>query len=293
MGSGTFTTSSYTSYSYDSGKTLDSRGYVTSGQTFTERSVNKLLRAKDVIRECVNTDEHPNTLPVILALDVTGSMGGACKRTAEALGPIVLNLLEKHPKADIEFLIMGIGDVEYDDAPIQASQFESDIRISKAIDNLYIEGGGGGNRYESYSAAWFFGLNRTKLDCYDKQRRKGDIITLGDEPLNPTLRGNLLKEAIGGQVENGSISSTELYEEAKKKFDIYHIAIDDSESSYSVYANGIKSSFGKLLGDNLKVSTINSLPKTIENCVSKSVEEREEMASSAPQFLNEKNEITW
>ena len=211
MGSGTFTTSSYTSYSCSVGKTLDSNGYVTSGQTFTERTVNKLLNAKNCIRECVNTKEHPNTLPVILALDVTGSMGGACKRTAEALGPIIMGLLNKYPNNDIEFMIMGIGDIECDYSPVQASQFESDIRISNAIDKLYIEGGGGGNDYESYSAAWFFGLNRTKLDCYDKQGRKGIIITMGDEPLNPSLDDRLLKEAIGGETANGEISSEALY----------------------------------------------------------------------------------
>ena len=294
MGSGTYSASSYVTYSCSSGKTLDSRGYVTSGQTFDERSVNKLLNAKNCIRECVNTKEHPNTLPVILALDVTGSMGGACKRTAEALGPIVMGLLNKHPNDDIEFMIMGIGDIECDYSPIQASQFESDIRISKAIDKIYIEGGGGGNAYESYSAAWFFGLNRTKLDCYDKQDRKGIIITMGDEPLNPFLDGRLLKEAIGGETTSGKILSKDLYNKAKEKFDIYHIAIDDRESSYSHYASRIDSTFGQLLGENLKISTIEDLPKVIEDCVSKSITSKNAISSvKKEKVINENGEITW
>ena len=93
MGGGSFDYSSYRSYSTSCGKTLDSRGYVTKGQTFDRSYMASELDPKNVIRECCNSKEHPNTLPVILALDVTGSMGTACKRTAEALGPIVLNLL--------------------------------------------------------------------------------------------------------------------------------------------------------------------------------------------------------
>ncbi|WQJ53577.1 MAG: hypothetical protein [Wendovervirus sonii] len=49
---------------------------------------------ENVIRECVNTPEHPNTVPVIPGLDVTGSMGGACKETSEALAKIFETLFE-------------------------------------------------------------------------------------------------------------------------------------------------------------------------------------------------------
>lgn len=293
MGGGSFDYSSYKTYSTSVGKCVDTRGYVTKGQTFTARSLDKELDPRNVIRECCNSKEHPNTLPVILALDVTGSMGSACKRTAEALGPIVMNLLEKYKDRDIEFLIMGIGDVEYDSYPIQASQFESDVRISKAIDKIYMEHGGGGNMYESYSAAWYFGLNQTKLDCYDKQGRKGVIITMGDEPLNPYLERNGLNEATG-RTAQGNIETKALYEQAKDKFDIYHIAVDDDATAYRSYESLIKKTFGELLGDNLKVATINSLPVMIENCIKQTLEHNGG-GNDKPntQVINEAGEITW
>ena len=194
MGYGSFTTTSYASYSRTAGKIYDDITGRVSGQEFKASRLDESLDPKLFnLRECANNEEHPNTVPVILALDVTGSMGRACKETAEALGVIITNLYEKFK--DIEFCVMGIGDLAYDRAPIQMSQFESDVRIAEALDKIYMEHGGGGNAYESYTAAWYMGLKRTKLDAFDKQGRKGIIITMGDEPLNPYLPKYELNEA--------------------------------------------------------------------------------------------------
>ena len=114
MGSGTFTATSYRCYSESVGKSVDTvTGYITSGQEFIAKSIDSSLDPKRfTIRECCNTEEHPNTIPVILGLDVTGSMGEACMETAKALGVIVTNLYDKFQ--DIEFCVMGIGDIAYD-----------------------------------------------------------------------------------------------------------------------------------------------------------------------------------
>lgn len=269
MGSGSFTHASYSAYNTSRGRTLSSLGRV-EGQSFDATRLDKSLDPRNfTIRECVNSEEHPNTIPVILALDVTGSMGPSCKETAETLGIIMTNLLKKYK--DIEFCIMGIGDLAYDTAPIQMSQFESDVRIAESIDKIFIEKGGGGNSYESYTAAWFMGLYRTKLDCYDKQGRKGIIITLGDEGLNPYLPSYQLSMATKSNPE-GDIETDALYESASKKFDIFHIAVDDPYNCYIRYKDEIKESFGKLLGNRLKVSSINGLSKAIEECISESIE---------------------
>ena len=275
MGGGSFDMSSFRSYSCSVGKSVDSRGFVTSGQTFTSRRLDESLSPKNVIRECVNSSEHPNTLPVILALDVTGSMGSACQRTAEALGTIMCNLLKEHKKDDIEFMVMGIGDMECDEAPVQVSQFESDIRIAKALDKIYMERGGGGNSYESYSAAWLFGLKQTKLDCFDKQGKKGIIITMGDEPLNPMLSAHAVKSFLGEEAKvQGDVDTKKLYAMASKKFDIYHISIDDHSTCYSSSKDRIANTFGQLLGDRAKVSSINTLPAVIEACIAETIQSR-------------------
>lgn len=289
MGSGSFSSSSYEHYSRSLGRDYDSDSGRVSGQTFTAVHIDPSLDPKKFdIRECANSDEHPNTIPVILGLDVTGSMGEACSETAAALGVIITNLYKKIQ--DVEFCVMGIGDLAYDRAPVQMSQFESDIRIAEALDKIYMEHGGGGNRYESYTAAWYMGLRRTKLDCFDIQGRKGIIITMGDEPLNPYLPKDRLNSAVNA-TEEGDVDTRELYRLACEKFDIFHIAVDSPKDCYSSYRKDIESSFGQLLGSRFKVSTINNLASVIEECIIEAVNQSG-LSSSKPQ-VNENGEISW
>lgn len=273
MGGGSWTTSSYTSYTKTKGiktscladgtVTLDSS--YDAQDLYKARKLDEALDPKGVVRECVDSDEHPNTIPVILALDVTGSMGSALEEVSKKLNAIMTETYKK--VKDVEFLVMGIGDLAYDDAPIQASQFESDIRIVEQLDKVYFERGGGGNQYESYTAAWYFAINQTKLDAW-KRGKKGILITLGDEPLNPYLPKEALKRVTGNETLQGDVETKELYNEVIKKYDVYHFAINDSHTCYRYYRDDIKETWGKYLDNNhLKVVTLNELAAQIVSAI--------------------------
>lgn len=79
MGCGSWTTASFVNYATSRGYKTDTRGTITSNysnqEMFKAKNIDAALDPKGVIRECCDNEEHPNTLPVILALDVTGSMG--------------------------------------------------------------------------------------------------------------------------------------------------------------------------------------------------------------------------
>ena len=291
MGSGIFETSSFINYSTSRGRTIDVKGTVTSDnlQDFYQQThIHKDLNPYKVVRECCDSDEHPNTIPVIIGLDVTGSMGRACIKTAQNLNTIITSLYDKFD--DIEFMIMGIGDLSYDNAPIQASQFESDVRIAEHLDKVYMEHGGGGNSFESYTAAWYFGLHHTKLDCW-KRGKKGIIITMGDEPLNPYLPRAPLSEVTGDNLE-ADVETKDLYELTKEKFDIYHIAIDDFDDCYQVYKSRVDASFGDLLKEDYKISTLDKLPSTIVKCIENSVNGYS-TENSVEATNNNSNLISW
>ena len=128
MGGGSWSKNDYETYSTSRGYTYDALSDRVIGHTYTTRQMNPKMFPKDCFRECVNSNEHPNTIPVILGLDVTGSMG-LLDETAAALSKIITSLFDKFK--DIEFMTMGIGDIECDRAPIQIGQFESDVRIAE------------------------------------------------------------------------------------------------------------------------------------------------------------------
>lgn len=268
MGSGSWTRASFENYTGIKGMSVNNAGSISGDyhaqDMFKQRRIAPELDPKKKMRECCDSEEHPNTRPVILALDVTGSMGGAAVEVAKKLNVVMTGLYEK--VADVEFLIMGIGDLAYDDAPIQASQFESDIRIAEQLDKIYFEGGGGGNSYESYTAAWYFGVRHTKLDCWNRGK-KGIIITMGDEPLNPYLPKNPLSRATGDNLQD-DVETKDLYEEASRKFDIYHLAVNDSQTSFRYYESEIKESFGRLLDKNhLRTVSMDNIANAIVDIV--------------------------
>ena len=169
---------------------------------------------------------------------------------------------------DVEFSIMAIGDLAYDSAPIQMSQFESDVRIAEHLDKVYFEGGGGGNCYESYSLAWYCGLNHAQLDCW-KRGKKGIIITLGDEPLNPRLYKDELKKYCGDDIQS-DVDTTELYKRAIEKYDIYHIIIKEGWG-YKRYS--FQSWKDLLPEDHIIETEVKSLDQIIPSIIKKSVED--------------------
>ena len=269
MGSGTWTRDTFTTYSTSVGRSVDSTGSISGSysnqEMFKSRRLDPALDPKNVIRECCDTDEHPNTIPVILALDVTGSMGQTAVEVAKKLNVIMTKLYEE--VADVEFMIMGIGDLSCDSVPIQASQFESDIRIAEQLDKIYFEFGGGGNNYESYTAAWYFGSRHTNLDCL-KRDKKGIIITMGDEQLNPYLPINGrhcgLAKATGDNLQ-ADIETKDLYEEAVKKFDIYHLDVNHGRRYDE---SSIEISFKKYLDDNhFRTVTMDSIVNEIVDII--------------------------
>ena len=262
MGSGAWDSVAYTTSVRTMGfNSTTAMSYANVQEVYRESNLHPLLNPYKVVRECCDSEEHPETIPVILALDVTGSMGRAATMCASKLDEIMSELYGK--VKDIEFMMMGIGDLSYDDAPIQATQFESDIRIFDQTTKIWFEAGGGGNQFESYTSAWYFGLHNTTLDCW-KRGKKGIIITMGDEPLNPYLPGWKLAEVLGTPTQD--VDTETLYKEVLEKFDVYHIAITN-ESSYTHYADKIKQTWGTLLGQNLLTGTSDQLPQLISQIV--------------------------
>ena len=90
MGYGGWDKDDFVTYSCSAGRSVNKATgavYNTNLQDFyKQHSLHPELKPYKKVRECCDSDDHPATIPVILALDVTGSMGAACVKTAQKLG---------------------------------------------------------------------------------------------------------------------------------------------------------------------------------------------------------------
>jgi hypothetical protein len=121
-------------------------------------------------------------------------------------------------------MFQAIGDSKSDSAPLQATQFEADIRIAEQLLEVWFEGHGGGNGGESYSLSWYFANTRTDIDCFNKRGKKGYIFTIGDECCHDTLTRDEIKRVFGDDAER-DYSAKELFQSASKKYNIFHIVM--------------------------------------------------------------------
>ncbi|KKM94051.1 hypothetical protein LCGC14_1202110, partial [marine sediment metagenome] len=149
------------SYSVDDRMTRSiSAGYHTKSrqEIFTQATINSAMNPHGItVRESRDSDEHPDSLAIVLALDVTGSMGSVPHYLVKDGLPHIVDGIIKSGIPDPQILFLGIGDHECDRSPLQVGQFESsDELLDKWLTDVWLEGGGGGNDGESYMLAWYF-----------------------------------------------------------------------------------------------------------------------------------------
>lgn len=220
-------------------------------QIFSAKNINNAMNPHGIkVRESRDSKEHPNSLAIVLALDVTGSMGSIPHHLVKDGLPNVMDGIIKSGIKDPQVLFLGIGDHQCDDAPLQVGQFESsDELLDKWLTDLYLEGGGGANYGESYLLAWYFAGKHTSIDCFEKRKQKGFLFTIGDEPVLDSIPKSALK-GIMGEGQYGDMDATELLNKAREKYNVYHIHIKETSSgSRQEVIDGWK----QLMQDNLIV----------------------------------------
>ncbi len=243
MGHGTFNSASYRSFSSSTaGKSTE--------DIYTSRHIASQLDPKGVaLRESRDSADNPNSTPIIVGLDVTGSMGMLADTIARnGLGVLFQGILDRKPVTDPHIMFMGIGDADYDQAPLQVSQFEADNRIIEQLTQLYIEHGGGGNSFESYHLPWYFAAFHTAHDAMEKRGRRGYLFTIGDEETpQPLTRAQVLK-VCGDTMEQEAISAEDLLALAQRTYDVFHIVALEGSHCKGRGQDRVRSSWGNLLG---------------------------------------------
>ena len=87
---------------------------------------------------------------------------------------------------------------------------------------IFLEGGGGGQRTESYELAMYFMARHTAIDCCEKRGRKGYLFLIGDEMAYPRVKPREVAAVIGDDAGR-AIPVAAIVAELQRKFDVYYI----------------------------------------------------------------------
>jgi len=210
--------------------------------------MNKNLDPKGItMRESRDSADNPRSTPLIVALDVTGSMGMIADVIARnGLGTLFTSILDRKPITNPHVMFMGVGDANCDSAPLQVSQFEADKRIIEQLTQIYLEHGGGGNNFESYNLPWYFAANHTVHDSFEKRAKRGYLFTVGDEETPEALTRSQIAKFIGDSPQK-DVTTEEALEAAQRTYDVFHVVIKEGSHAKS-YLSRVMNSWNSLLG---------------------------------------------
>ncbi len=202
------------------------------------------------IRESRDSPLNPQSNAIIVGVDVTGSMGMLAELIVkEGLGIFMKEILDRKPVTDPHVLFAAIGDVNFDRSPIQLTEFETDLTVTKQLEKFHIEQGGGGNDSESYTVPWFFAANATSIDCFEKRKNKGFLFTIGDELCPKILKKEHIKKFLNIDVEK-DYDADELYAMASRMYHVFHIVVEEGSFARGRKQEVLKS-WQKVMGQNV------------------------------------------
>lgn len=202
--------------------------YTVSASAVHENLDPKRINAKPFGKlESRDSDDHPNSHPVLVAFDVTGSNYERAVDAQKKL-PNLMELLGKYVSdpqvaiaANDDYVPM-INQRGSHAGCVQISDFESDNRVDEHIRNIWLTRNGGGNDGESYDLLLYIAARKVVLDSVEKRGKKGYFFMYADEPIFNHV-SKIQVEAIFGDTIEKNIPIAEVIEEARRNFDIFVI----------------------------------------------------------------------
>ncbi|HKF78122.1 MAG TPA: hypothetical protein VKF59_18405 [Candidatus Dormibacteraeota bacterium] len=245
MGSGRWSTDVFDAAArYRAARGVSAFAYSDGGATAVHPSLDPYGVTR---RESRDSDEHPESVAIAVLFDVTGSMRTVPRALQARLPELLGLLLRKGYVTHPQILFGAIGDATCDWAPLQIGQFESDNRMDDDLGRILLEGGGGGQKTESYELAMYFMARHTSIDCQERRGRRGYLFLIGDEMPYARVKAPEVRRLIGDEmVEDLPVEA--IVAELTRKYDVYYIL--PHGSSY-VGDHEVLGRWRRLLGQNV------------------------------------------
>jgi hypothetical protein len=200
----------------------------------------------------------------------------------EGLGTLVEEILKRKPVSDPHILACGIGDAYHDDAPLQVTQFEADIRIAEQLRMIWLEKGGGGNSHEGYHLPWYFAAQRTQIDCFEQRNRKGYLFTVGDEEPPRELLARQAAAIFGDSLQR-DLSTDELLTMVSRMYHVFHVVVEEGSHARH-HLSTVLDKWRRLLGQRvLRLKDYRRLAEVVVSAIEVNEgRDRDEVARSWP-----------
>lgn len=202
------------------------------GRSYTDATVAKKVN-KDLIPKTLETNSKS---PLVIVCDVTGSMGDWPATMFSKLPYLELEGQEYLGK-DMQISWAAVGDAYSDQYPLQGRPFTSGTDLKKRMEELVIEGGGGGQGHETYELAALYYARNVKMP----NAIQPIIIFIGDErPYDQVDPDHALNYAYVRL--NKRMTTKEIFAELQTKYAVYVIVKpfqvggqDDNSDNKDIY----------------------------------------------------------
>lgn len=217
-------------YSWDS----DTSGWYGSGgysykPTGADKRADAAERAKDSPRtyekkggpqeKVVDAKKHitsQSANPIIIAIDVTGSMANWPAEIFDRL-PLLYNTLSQY-RPDVEICFAAIGDAGVDTWPLQVTTFANGFDLEQLLSSLYGEGGGG-DAPESYGlfAQWV----NTHVEV-PNAAEPPFLIVFGDAQMHPQIHKDQVEQYLGDKIAK-NLNTMDVWHQVGKKWNTWFL----------------------------------------------------------------------
>lgn len=157
-----------------------------------------------------------STTPLVVAVDVTGSMSSWPAEIFDRL-PLLYQTLSQY-RPDLEISFAAIGDATSDSYPLQVTDFAAGVSLEDQLNAIYGEGGGGGGRRESYELFAYYLLTQTRAPNAERPY----LIIYGDEGFYPEVASSQLRYYLGGR-ERRNRDSLEVFGALCEAWNVFHL----------------------------------------------------------------------
>ncbi len=227
------------------------------GKAYVKKKKNTKKKSKSPFG--FNPNNYPDVMPkvicrsenpLVLAMDITGSMGSWPTTLADKIPMLYAELLGYIP--DVEISVAAIGDADGggirhdywsytrttitgpDDHPLQVRDFDQGPGIEEKLKSITRKAGGGNNGYESFELAAFYYARQCEMP---NAVGKPLMFFTGDDKFCDMVTQKNVRKVIDPAYTGVSMSSIEVFRELSSKFDVYFIQRDrgfkrDKEITY-------------------------------------------------------------